>query len=1140
MPAASSAPCDEADRRVEALRPHPRSRRRMAGPARPKRVAIASVILVALLLFGAAPFASVSAGHGSPAAGLSFSAGARPVPPSLARAAAASVPLSGAGVSSISAAVAGSVFRTVFPNYNATLPGNFPGTVDGWQVGSPAYVPSTQELWLPNRAVSVNGIAPPPYAPAIIYNATTNQFVGFDFSVQNTSAFAYDPNNGVLYSADYGNNTVGVIDATTGSWLQPAIPVGSGPDALALNVSGGLLYVANYNSGTVSVIDCSTESIGNAGISTGTEPVALALDQADHTLFVADGGDSYLGTIDTATNSTGVSVHLSGPLGGVAYSEKADDIAITVPSSSTLAIYNATALTQDHLTTIGTGDGPVVTGSSGTFFFVGNATGSSVSVVNTSSYTVYSTVTVGSHVAELYASPAPALVFAWGASSRNLSLINQISDTVESWSSTLGPNPWSLGFDASTNRVYVADSLSGSVAILNASTGATAAAPIRVPSGALSVSVDSVAGLLYVGAWNGVYEYNASSDAPIRNLTATLAGGNSPILVDRTDGVLWAANPQTGVHALTLGALTPRFTISIKTVFAAQHAMDVDARLGELFVVNATAGVVEGVNATTGTIISPAIAAGPSPASLAFDRADNVLYVAGSNVTMIDPATGAAIGATIPLPIHTATPTIAYDPTREYLYVATYNGSPTRETVVTALDGSSVAASEGSQVTMLAGELVADIAPVVMSGSRAPADSAIWLANAQSGTLTIIASPPVATGFVASPDAIDVGASSQFLLSYSGGTGPDTVSYSGLPGGCLSADTAALNCTPTASGNFTVTATITDAFGLTASLSTLLVVHAGLTVQVALTPGMLLDAGSNLGVAATVSGGAAPYSYVWSFGNGNAATQSNATTSYPTPGSYLVSVTVTDSTRAVATDSFVVTVAAPPSGSVLVRPRNATDVGVFLNFTAMTSGGTGTQAEGWSFGDGTSATGASATHAWSQPGNYSVIFDYRDTSGRSWTQTEVVHVAPSLNATFTVGTPGGGASVGSSVSFAALPVGGLPPYNVTWIYGDGSVGFGLTPTHAYAIAGKYTVDVVVTDTAGEHVSTALQLLVATSTGASVPPSSSSQSPGVQLFLGLLIGGAVAAAVLALSGRSKKRNRHPPSPYVPPEGVEPPR
>ncbi len=1111
----------------------------MAGSARSQRFAVAAVFLVALLLFSAVPFASAPAGHSSPSARLSIAAGARPVPPASPEESTPGAPLTGAAASAISAATAGSVFRTVFPNYNASLPGNFPGTVDGWQIGTPAYVPTTQELWLPNRAVSVNGIAPPPYAPAIIYNVTTNQFVGFDFSVQNTSAFVYDPNSGVLYSADYVNDTVGVLDATTGSWLQPAIPVGSEPDALALNASGGQLYVANYNSGNVSIIACRSEAIGNAGISTGPGPVALALDQADHTLFVADGRDSYLRTIDTATNSTGVSVHFSGPLGGVAYSKSADDIAVTVPSVSTLAIYNATGIFPDFLTTIGTGAGPVVTGSTGAFFFVGNTTGSTVSVVNASSYSVFSSVTVGSHVTSLDASPAPALVFVWGDSSRNLSLISQISDAVESSSSTLGPNPWSLGFDAATNRVFVVDTLSGNVAVLNASTGATTAVPIRVPSGALSVSVDSVAGLLYVGAWNGVYEYNSSTDAPVRNLTATLAGGNSPIVVDRAEGVLWVANLQSGVHALTLGALTPRFTIPIKTVFTAQHAMAVDARLGELFVVNATAGVVEAVNTTTGTIISAAIAAGPFPASLAYDSADNVLYVAGSNVTMINPSTGAVLGATIPLPIHSGTSTIAYDPTREYLYVATYNGSPTRDTVITALDGSSVAASEGSQVTMLAGELVADIAPVVMSGSRAPADSAIWLANAQSGTLTIIASPPVATGFVASPDAIDVGASSQFLLSYSGGTGPDIVSYSGLPGGCLSANTAALNCTPTASGNFTVTATITDAFGLTASLSTLLVVHAGLTVQVALTPGTLLDAGSNLGVAATVSGGAAPYSYVWSFGNGNAATQSNATTSYPTPGSYLVTVTVTDSTRAVATDSFVVTVVAPPSGSVLVRPRNATDVGVFLNFTAMTSGGTGTQAEGWSFGDGTNATGASATHAWSQPGNYSVIFDYRDTSGRSWTQTEVVHVAPSLNATFTVGTPGG-ASVGSSVSFAALPVGGLPPYNVTWIYGDGSVGFGLTPTHAYAIAGKYTVDAVVTDAAGEHVSTALQLLVTASTGASVPPSSSSQSPGVQLFLGLLIGGAVAAAVLALSGRSKKRNRHPPSPYVPPEGVEPPR
>ena len=132
---------------------------------------------------------------------------------------------------------AGSLVRTVFPNFNASVQGDFLSTVWDWNVGSPAYVPSTHSLWLPVRATLAGGYPGPGINPAVIYNTTTNQFERFAFSIENASAFAYDQNNGFLYRADYANSTVGVLDPSSEAWLRPALPVGLDPIALALDTS---------------------------------------------------------------------------------------------------------------------------------------------------------------------------------------------------------------------------------------------------------------------------------------------------------------------------------------------------------------------------------------------------------------------------------------------------------------------------------------------------------------------------------------------------------------------------------------------------------------------------------------------------------------------------------------------------------------------------------------------------------------------------------------------------------------------------------------------------------------------------------------------------------------------------------------
>ncbi len=57
-------------------------------------------------------------------------------------------------------------------------------------------------------------------------------------------------------------------------------------------------------------------------------------------------------------------------------------------------------------------------------------------------------------------------------------------------------------------------------------------------------------------------------------------------------------------------------------------------------------------------------------------------------------------------------------------------------------------------------------------------------------------------------------------------------------------------------------------------------------------------------------------------------------------------------------------------------------------------------------------------------------------------------------------------NVGGKVEFESRVDGGFPPYSYEWDFGDGETSTGTHPTHAYKIAGSYTVSLKVTDDRG--------------------------------------------------------------------------
>lgn len=90
-------------------------------------------------------------------------------------------------------------------------------------------------------------------------------------------------------------------------------------------------------------------------------------------------------------------------------------------------------------------------------------------------------------------------------------------------------------------------------------------------------------------------------------------------------------------------------------------------------------------------------------------------------------------------------------------------------------------------------------------------------ATATSSVLVTVAPPPLSVSVIAQPSTVTLDAAALLETTILGGVAPYTIVWSGLPPGCPSESVENYSCQPTAAGNYTLTATVTDARGTTAS-----------------------------------------------------------------------------------------------------------------------------------------------------------------------------------------------------------------------------------------------------------------------------------------------------------------------------------
>jgi len=343
-------------------------------------------------------------------------------------------------------------------------------------------------------------------------------------------------------------------------------------------------------------------------------------------------------------------------------------------------------------------------------------------------------------------------------------------------------------------------------------------------------------------------------------------------------------------------------------------------------------------------------------------------------------------------------------------------------------------------------------------------------------TKTVLNRSPVAV-FTESAESVYVNVTISFNASLSYDPDGSIFSYFWTFGDGTNATGMTTTHYYTALGNYTVTLTVTDDDGATASASATKFVVENLPPVALFTENattVLTGEVISFNASASYDPDGTIASYFWDFGDGTNATGVTTSYSYADDGNYTVTLTVTDDGGAIDTATSIKYVLSRPP--VALFTENATIVltgeVIFFNASSSYDPDGSIASYFWDFGDGTNGTGRTTTHSYADDGTYAVTLTVTDDDG----------VTDSANATKTVLNRSPVASftenativlTGEVIFFNASasydPDGSILSY--FWNFGDGTNATGIVVDHAYADDGVYNVTLTVTDNDGATNST---------------------------------------------------------------------
>ncbi|RYZ23077.1 MAG: PKD domain-containing protein [Chitinophagaceae bacterium] len=213
--------------------------------------------------------------------------------------------------------------------------------------------------------------------------------------------------------------------------------------------------------------------------------------------------------------------------------------------------------------------------------------------------------------------------------------------------------------------------------------------------------------------------------------------------------------------------------------------------------------------------------------------------------------------------------------------------------------------------------------------------------------------------------------------------------------------------------------------------------------------------------ASTIPAGS--FTASWSFGDGGTASTLHATHSYAAPGTYPVRLKLTSDAGCTAEQLLTLTVLPPPAAAYTVAGGAQCLRDNRFAFSIAPAAGISYQ---WNFGDGNTASGASAIHVYAATGTFPVRLIATNTDGCADTIINPVIVHPMPQAAFAMNTAALPCVNTNNFLFqdASTIAGGS--LALLWKFGDGATASIATPAHSYGQPGSYPVQLIATSAFG--------------------------------------------------------------------------
>lgn len=306
-----------------------------------------------------------------------------------------------------------------------------------------------------------------------------------------TTSVVTTPAN-LAFVTNFGSNNVSVIDLV-GNSVVATIPVGSGPQGVAVNPAANRAYVANID-GTLSVIDITSNHVVTTfNLQGGGGSWGVAVLPALNRVYIANSSGRTLSVVNTVTNTLVSNVTVGAVPRGVVANPATNQVYVANSGDGTVSVVNGNTLATSTIAGVGLGPQEIALHTGTGRAYVANSLSNILEVINTATNALATTFAAGTGV-HLGVAVNPTTNRVYVANNNGtVSAINSATNAELSpqFSPILvGTGPQGVTVRASTNQLFVVNNGNNTVSVINtAGDTNTVSATIQVGAGPREIAV---------------------------------------------------------------------------------------------------------------------------------------------------------------------------------------------------------------------------------------------------------------------------------------------------------------------------------------------------------------------------------------------------------------------------------------------------------------------------------------------------------------------------------------------------------------------------------------------------------------------------------------------------------------------------